>query len=96
MQGMTQLGRVCATMPMSTQFPMMNFVGQQQQYPPNNANMQMMQQPAQQAMMMQQPAQQAMPMMAPYHAPNQQPTAAPNQQQQNSELGTLLTGRGGQ
>jgi hypothetical protein len=47
---------------------MMNFVGQQ--YP---ANMQMMQQPAQQAM----------PMMAPYYAPNQQPTTAPNQQQQN-------------
>ncbi len=38
--------------------------------------MQMMQQPAQQAMMLQQPAQQAMPMMAPYYAPNQQPTAA--------------------
>ena len=78
MQGMTQPGRVRATMPMPTQLPMMNFVGQQ--YP---ANMQMMQQPAQQAMMLQQPAQQAMPMMAPYYAPNQQPTAAPNQQQQN-------------
>jgi hypothetical protein len=72
MQGTTQQqGRV--------RLPMMNFVGQQ--YP---ANMQMMQQPAaQQAMMMQQPAQQAMPMMAPYYAPNQQPTTAPNQQQQN-------------
>jgi hypothetical protein len=78
MQGMTQPGRVRATMPMPPQLPMMNFVGQQ--YP---ANMQMMQQPAQQAMMMQQPAQQAMPMMAPYYAPNQQPTTAPNQQQQN-------------
>jgi hypothetical protein len=33
--------------------------------------------------MMQQPAQQAMPMMAPYYTSNQQPTAAPNQQQQN-------------
>ena len=65
-------------MPMPTQLPMMNFVGQQ-----HPANMQMMQQPAQQAMMLQQPAQQAMPMMAPYYAHNQQPTAAPNQQQQN-------------
>ena len=81
MQGMTQPGRVRATMHMPTQLPMMNFVGQQ--YPPNTATMQMMQQPAQQAMMMQQPGQQAMPMMAPYYAPNQQPTAAPNQQQQN-------------
>ena len=64
-------------MPMPAQLPMMNFVGQQ--FP---ANMQMMQQPTQQAMMMQQPAQQAMPMMAPYYAPNQQTPAAPNQQQQ--------------
>jgi hypothetical protein len=71
MQGMTQPGRVRATMPMPAQMPMMNFVGQQ--YPPNTANTQMMQQPAQQAM----------PMMAPYYASNQQPTAAPNQQQQN-------------
>ena len=68
MQGMTQPGRLRATMPMPPQLPMMNFVGQQ--YP---ANMQMMQQPAQQVM----------PMMAPYYAPNQQPTIAPNQQQQN-------------
>jgi len=75
-----QPGRVRATMPMPSQMPMMNFVGQQ--YP---ANMQMMQQPAQQqqAIMMEKPAQQAMPMMAPYYAPNQQPTAAPNQQQHN-------------
>jgi hypothetical protein len=81
MQGMTQQpGRVRATMPMPAQMPMMNFAGQH--YPPNTANMQMMQQPAQQAMMMQQPAQQVMPMMAPYYAPNQKPTAAPNQQQQ--------------
>jgi len=78
MQGMKQPGRVRATMPMPPQLPMINFVGKQ--YP---ANMQMMQQPAQQAMMMQQPAQQAMPMMAPYYAHNQQPTAAPHQQQQN-------------
>jgi hypothetical protein len=48
---------------------MMNYVGQQ--YPPNAANVQMMQQPTQQAM----------PMMAPYYAPNQQPYYAPNQQQ---------------
>jgi hypothetical protein len=65
-----QPGRVRATMPMPAQMPMMNFVGQQ--YPPNTANMQMMQQPAQQAM----------PMMAPYYAPNQLPSAVPNQQQQ--------------
>jgi hypothetical protein len=73
MQGMMQQqpGRVRATMPMPAQMPMMNFVGQQ--YPPNTANTQMMQQPAQQAM----------PMMAPYYAPNQLPNAAPNQQQQN-------------
>jgi hypothetical protein len=74
MQGMTQQqpgGRVRTTMPMPTQMPMMNFVGQQ--YPLNTANTQMMQQPAQQAM----------PMMAPYYATNQQPNAAPNQQQQN-------------
>jgi hypothetical protein len=71
MQGMMQQqpGRVRATMPMPAQMPMMNFVGQQ--YPPNTVQI------------MQQPAQQAMPMMAPYYAPNQQPTAAPNQQQQN-------------
>ena len=80
MQGMTQPGRVRATMHMPTQLPMMNFVGQQ--YPPNTATMQMMQQPAQQAMMMQQPAQQAVPVMTPYYAPNQQPYYAPNQQQQ--------------
>jgi hypothetical protein len=66
-----QPGCVCATMPLPAQMPMMNFVSQQ--YPPNTANTQMMQQPAQQAM----------PMMAPYYAPNQLPTAAPNQQQQN-------------
>ena len=78
MQGMTQPGRVRATMPMPTQLPMMNFVGQQ--YP---ANMQMMQQPAQQAMMLQQPAQQVMPMMAPSYSHTQHPTAAPSQQQQN-------------
>ncbi len=73
MQGMMQQqpGRVRATMPMPAQMPLMNFVGQQ--YPPNTANMQMMQQPAQQAM----------PMMAPYYAPNQLPSAEPNQQQQN-------------
>jgi len=71
MQGMTQPGRVCATMSMPTQLPMMNFVSQQ--YPPTTVNMQMMQQPAQQVM----------PMMAPYYAPNQKPTGAPNQQQQN-------------
>jgi hypothetical protein len=63
-QGMTQPGHVRATIPMPTQLPMMNFVSQQ--YPPNTVNIQMMQQPAQQAMMMQQSAQQAMPMMAPY------------------------------
>jgi hypothetical protein len=73
MQGMMQQqpGRVRATMPMPAQMPMMNFVGQQ--YPPNIANTQMMQQPAQQAM----------PMMAPYYAHNQLPNAVPNQQQQN-------------
>jgi len=49
---------------------MMNFVGQQ--YPaPNVANVQMMQQPAQQAMSM----------LAPYYAPNQHSYHAPNQQQ---------------
>ncbi len=48
---------------------MMNFVSQQ--YPPNAMTMQMMQQPAQQAM----------PMMAPYYAPTQKPYNATNQQQ---------------
>jgi hypothetical protein len=61
------------TMPIPVHQPgqgVMNFVGQQ--FPaPNAANVQMMQQPAQQAM----------PMMAPYYAPNQQPYYAPNQQQ---------------
>jgi hypothetical protein len=60
---------VCATMPILTQQPgqsMMIFFSQQ--YPPNAANVQMMQQPAQQEM----------PMMSPYYAPNQQPYYAPN------------------
>ena len=56
-------------MPMPAQQGMVYFVGQQY---PAQAN----------AQMMQQPAQQAMPMMAPYNAPTQQPYYAPNQQQQ--------------
>ena len=66
--------RVRATMPMPAQMPMMNFVGQQ--YPPNTANTQMMQQPAQQAM----------PMMAPYYAPNCYPMLSPTS---NSRIGDI-------
>jgi hypothetical protein len=69
-QGTTQpTYRARATMPMSAQQGMVNFVGQQYPAPAN-------------AQMMQQPAQQAMPMMAPYYAPTQQPYYAPNQQHQ--------------